>query len=313
MLKIIRFFTSFFVATFSDSYGTSIDFSNLSQEELKIFYNILPPSSLTVDGDICGDRSLYLFYKTQVEKAILDHRATPPAPPEKDLLLADAPFEDDEGSMTDDPLPIIESPKSSSSSSSLFISLSSLSALLSASDAKLLGPQTRKRTETPVMAHPRKRPREPSARRPLKIREKHKVFLETLLRQAHENNHYIFQADIHMLFQKEFSEVPLGSLRFYTFVAKYSLGLLDTVPMSKDKKISGEIEMFTYNLVKMNLLSGRRYSVKRMFITLSREYPDLLPGIEESLSFYMRAMRQGLIRQFKRENKILPVKISFLK
>lgn len=284
---------------------------NLSQEELKIFHDILPPTSLTVDGDICGDRSLSLFYKAQVEKAILNHRALRQAPPEKALLLADAPFEDDEDAMTEEPLPVIESP--ASSSSSLFISLSDLSALLSASDSGTLNPEKRKRTLTFVVEHPRKRPREPSARKHLKIKEKHKAFLETLLSQAHEKNHYIFQTDIYLLFQKEFSEVPSSTLRFYIFVAKYSLGLLDAVPTPQENKFSGEIEAFTYNLVKTNLLSGRRYSVKRTFGILSGEYPDAVPRTEESLEFYMRAMRQGLIRQFKREKRSFPKKISFLK
>ncbi|HBN22730.1 MAG TPA: hypothetical protein DD412_05775 [Holosporales bacterium] len=75
MLKNIYFFTSFFIFTLSNSYGSFRDFSDLTAEEARIVYNIVPPSLLTIDGQLCGPPSLNQIYRSQAEKAIVSYRA----------------------------------------------------------------------------------------------------------------------------------------------------------------------------------------------------------------------------------------------
>ena len=123
-----------------------------------------------------------------------------------------------------------------------------------------------------------------------------------MLREAHKAGRYISQSEIHRRFQKEFSEFSSSTLRPYILVAKYSLGVLDVVRVSKKRMFSREVEGFIYNFVQTGLLNGVRYKAKEMLEILSKKYPENGFKTEKNLQFYMGAMRRGLIRQLNRQS-----------
>ncbi len=192
-MKFICFFYVFFYTHFVSFIWIAVDFSDLSPEELRILHTLVPPTLLTIDGDICGDYALYQTYRSQVERTILEHRAENKKREELEkraqerelqefgVLLAETPLEE-WGVRIPHPLSVLEAyvPLFSASSCS-----SSLSLPVPVSDDSRVN--SRKRPREFSENSSQKKQRDLLKPTPLRIEEKHKRFLETLLRNLHKN------------------------------------------------------------------------------------------------------------------------------